>query len=545
MKRTLQILFIPLILLIITAYGCSTSPDYHPQLVAADSLMQADPDSALHLLEAFPERRLQTEADRAYYALLLTHARDKNFIVQQDDSLILSAVRHYDATEETNLKARAYYLLGSVYRDMKNVPASVEAYLRAAPLAEESEELYLLGCIYNNVAYHYQTQGLYNQADSIYRLGEKLGVLLKDTVMQVEALLHQGNIHINHKRYSEAKELIHKSLNILGKYKHEALLADIFYMQSVICNIEKHFTEAIKNAKLGIALLQGGEHQYSLLVQLGEAYYKSRLYDSATYYFEKCLESSNYIDKSNAYMRLADIAKKQKNTTLSLKMERKYSAYKDSIRLINQAVKVLKKDETVRIIQQQQTYKQSNKNYYMIIALLLIGCLSFFILSYQLFKRNRAKNHIQRELKKELDEYCAYEQKKGTLQKEVDVLTKQRAELAQKKLENSDIYKKMERIIAFNKQNGFNKEELNENEWTVLMEEIDKSDTIQKLSLQYNLTIKEQHLCCLLFIDMPVIDRARIMNYQRQTLYRNETAILKKMGETYEVGKLQGILRNL
>lgn len=54
--------------------------------------------------------------DRAYYALLLTQARDKNYIVQTDDSLIRTAVQYYDSIGDVQMQAKAYYHWGGVLR---------------------------------------------------------------------------------------------------------------------------------------------------------------------------------------------------------------------------------------------------------------------------------------------------------------------------------------------------------------------------------------------------------------------------------------------
>ena len=45
--------------------------------------MEEYPDSALHILESIETQQLSAQADRAYYALLLTQARDKNYIVKR------------------------------------------------------------------------------------------------------------------------------------------------------------------------------------------------------------------------------------------------------------------------------------------------------------------------------------------------------------------------------------------------------------------------------------------------------------------------------
>ena len=86
--------------------ACTEKTDYNTLLVRADSLMNLHPDSALHMLESISTDSLSTKADRAYHALLLTQARDKNYMVQTDDSLIQVAVRYYDTHEDALLQAR-------------------------------------------------------------------------------------------------------------------------------------------------------------------------------------------------------------------------------------------------------------------------------------------------------------------------------------------------------------------------------------------------------------------------------------------------------
>lgn len=58
--------------------------------------MQSRPDSALCILQGISMDKFATQADSACYALLLTQARDKNYVVQTDDSLIRYAVAYYD-----------------------------------------------------------------------------------------------------------------------------------------------------------------------------------------------------------------------------------------------------------------------------------------------------------------------------------------------------------------------------------------------------------------------------------------------------------------
>ena len=91
-KTKAIILFLVAFLLL----ACTARQSNNKQLIWADSLMRSLPDSALSVLQNISTQEFASPADSAYYALLLTQARDKNYVVQVDDSLIRYAVAHYD-----------------------------------------------------------------------------------------------------------------------------------------------------------------------------------------------------------------------------------------------------------------------------------------------------------------------------------------------------------------------------------------------------------------------------------------------------------------
>ena len=80
------------VLIVLPFIACNTRVNYNKYLIAIDSLIVQQPDTALSMLEAFPTNSLQTQADSAYYGLLMTEARDKNYIIQTNDSLLLSEI---------------------------------------------------------------------------------------------------------------------------------------------------------------------------------------------------------------------------------------------------------------------------------------------------------------------------------------------------------------------------------------------------------------------------------------------------------------------
>lgn len=110
-------------------------------LIQADSLTEKYPDSTLHILENIETQQLSAQTDRAYYALLLTQARDKNYIVQTDDSLIRTAVQYYDSVGDVQMQAKAYYYKGAIYRDTNLCGEAIKEYLTAIQFAKHAPNI--------------------------------------------------------------------------------------------------------------------------------------------------------------------------------------------------------------------------------------------------------------------------------------------------------------------------------------------------------------------------------------------------------------------
>ncbi|MDD6850859.1 MAG: hypothetical protein PUD64_01360, partial [Bacteroidales bacterium] len=71
------ILLYILIFLCLSVAGCGGGRSYDSRLVAADSLVASQPDSALRILRDVGFDSMCSDADRAYFALLLTQAKYK------------------------------------------------------------------------------------------------------------------------------------------------------------------------------------------------------------------------------------------------------------------------------------------------------------------------------------------------------------------------------------------------------------------------------------------------------------------------------------
>lgn len=566
-KRTIALIAILTALLA----ACTETTGYNTTLVQADSLMASHPDSALHMLQGIPAESLKTKADRAYHALLLTQARDKNYIVQTDDSLIRIAVRYYDSMRDSKMQARAYYYWGSVYRDRNEQAIATEKFLIAIPFAQEAGDKALLGRIYNNVGYLYCLQGLYNKADSIFQQAEKIAVWLNDTILQVEALTMQGKICFKQKDYPQAeKKLLQAQQATSGNFKQNRLQATISNALSLLYSRIKDKEKALQYAKLNISLQEDTMHCHHAFLTLGEAYFKTEKYDSAFCYFNKSLGSSDYGIKADACMRLADIANRRGDTSFSLEMERMYSAYRDSLEQASQRTKVLEAEQRITIQKQRARHESSLSKYSLVAIVLATICIVILLLliNHRLKHRQQEQQQLKREnelrqkyvqqkeeLEQKEDEIAALqgriarqhinEKQKQMLEAELAGLNEQHTALVKKMRKYSEVIQKIDRILSVYKENKIPKEFLDENDWARLLAEVDPRGVVNGISEKCRLSEIECHLCGLLLLEYSVADMGRIIQRQRISVYRIERTITKKMGRDYQAGELQKWLKSM
>jgi len=550
--------------------ACTEKIGYNTLLVQADSLMTSHSDSALHILQGISTESLNTKADRAYYALLLTQARDKNYIVQTDDSLIQMAVRYYDSMRDCKMQAQAYYYWGSVYRDRNEQAIAAEKYLMAIPFAQEINDKALLGRIYNNAGYLYYLQEFYNKADSIFRQAEKIGICLNDTALHAEALSMQGRIKLSQNDYHQAEKRLLQAQTVLGDSKQNRLQAAISNALSLLYSRIKDKEKALQYAKLNISLQEDTIHCHHAFLTLGEAYFKAEKYDSASCYFNKSLGSSDYGIKADAYMRLADIANRRGDASISLEMERMHSAYRDSLEQASQRTKVLEVEQRMTIQKQRARYEVSLNKYFLVAIVLAAICIIILLLliNHRFKHRQQEKQQLEwenelrqkfvqqkEELEQKEKEIAALqdrialqyinEEQKQTLEVELTDLNEQHTALVKKMRRYSEVTQKIDHILSIYKEKKIPKEFLDENDWARLLAEVDPKGVVNSIGRKYKLSEIECHLCSLLLLGYSVADMGRIIRRQRISVYRIERSITKKMGRNYQAGELQKWLKNM
>ena len=167
MKRLPLVILVLAVLAAVVA-GCSHSARYDGRLVAADSLMQVNPDSSLAIVEGLCRDSLATEGDRAYRDLLLTQARYRCYVTATSDSDINRALAYYRAhPKEREKLTRANIFKGAVMDEL-GFPDSAMRYYKQAEAVADPADYFNLGYINMRMGALYRENHVMDGKDIVY-----------------------------------------------------------------------------------------------------------------------------------------------------------------------------------------------------------------------------------------------------------------------------------------------------------------------------------------------------------------------------------------
>ena len=155
-------------------------------------MMHDRPDSTLAILEAFPQDSLFTDEQRALYALLLTQARDKNYIDETCDSIVKIAVSFYATFNNKARLMMSLYYLARIQYNMGDYSRSIVNYDKAEKIAASIDDKFYLGLIYRGMSAIYTK--IYNGVEQAHyaKLSFEVFVEYGDSSYMMYALMDYG-----------------------------------------------------------------------------------------------------------------------------------------------------------------------------------------------------------------------------------------------------------------------------------------------------------------------------------------------------------------
>ena len=530
--------------------GCAGDKATKDALQNAEVLMDERPDSALEILSSINDQSIFGKSDKNHYQLLKAQARDKCYIDDVDDSLMLSVVEYYKRHSDKEKLFKAYYYLGRIQQNSGKYSNAIYSYAEAEQLIEYVINPYYKGILYAHLGRLFDLYYDYVNAVEAHKKAKEYyeeGGYLRHSYY---SLMDVGHTELKLKNYDTAEQIINEVLN--WAYENDAYLCN--YAFTVLCRLYEtigndsqlewllkskySFVDSgslIKDLSYVYQYVKSGEYEKADEL-LNNAWSKANTTaDSASIYFKEYQlnkYSGNYriaLDKHEIIFQMQDSILRSVLQQSLLRTQRDY---------LNAKTELLKKENK---IVRQKAY---------IISFILIGGLVILILSLLLMSGKIKQIKEERRLSEE--KYLKI------YDEALDEIERLKETLEDNKLTSAVQQRISERLnllntfIVSNMTPNYSKSALEQ--LKQLMDDKDYFIESTRLSFlvehpkfisylqQYGFTDNEIGYCCLYAMGLKGKD---ISSYLGKGHYKQSSAIRKKLGLNEHDTNLDIYIRDL
>ena len=399
MKR-LWLVIMTASVLVAVVTGCGGAGRYDARLVAADSLMQPDPDSALALVQAVPRGSLTREGDRAYRDLLLTQARYKAYITASSDSDINRALDYYRRhSGEREKLTRAYIYNGSVMDELNHPDSAMLYYKHAEATAAPTDYFNLgytkmrMGSLYSDY-YAFDGVGI-NKYESALECFQQA----KELTYQHKCLNNLGCLY-RENNSQKAEQLLNNALSIAQQYNDTIGIINDSHALIVLHYYDKNYNHALQLIHYIKKL--GCPTDFSLYTTIANVYSRVGLPDSAAIYLNLALNEGIDDDEKRLYYleSLSELELSRGNITESLRLNHLYNHISDSLMSNTEKLSISKTENDYDFHTNNSIKTKSQKSNRLIIIFFITIIILAVLISLYL-RRIQVYRRIVGELKKE------------------------------------------------------------------------------------------------------------------------------------------------
>ena len=299
-------------------------------LLLADSLMQPHPDSSLQLLEAIPAPQKMGKTDRAWYALLLTQAKYKNYVSLENDSLIQVAVDYFEKNSDREQLAKSYFYSGCVHREQEDIPTAINLYLKSLRTMPQGGDSVFLSMIYGHLGDCYGEQCLNSVAIDAHKNAYALcGAAHIDRALY--ALLKIGDNYLI-KDDSDSAFIYYQQAKLLADSLQTSAFKPLVYKNiAALYNERGEYEEANSYISEAMRDIEVEEGLYSIYFLKGDIMNHLNKKDSALYYWNLAKYSFDIETKASAFDRLFELNKEQSRWREAALCADSFIVYFDSI----------------------------------------------------------------------------------------------------------------------------------------------------------------------------------------------------------------------
>ena len=559
-------------MLIFMSLSSCSNRKYEQTITRADNLMELSQDSArsaLAILDSIrPDLSKMGKSTQMRYQLVYAKGMNKGYVDFTTDSLMKEIVDYYDNHGTCQQQMLAHYLLGCVYRDLGDSPASLSCYNDAVEKVDTTSsdcDYKLLTRVYEQQGALFLSQSMPQNALSAYQKAEKYAWIAKDTLSAVLSYEHLGNIYEYMDNMNKVIEVYENASRRYRQYGYPVQAARALggAIQALI--LTKQYAKAKKY--MDVFEAESGYFQkdscYSY-INYSHYYYLKGLYcleshsDSAKYWFTKCQEfaKTNNNKSFSAYAWYLYYIKHQQMDSVAKYSEQAF-AYNDSANLdmerdLMQKMQAIYDYDRWKNVAHNEEIKATRANLTLLVSILvsvsviIIGILTFLVYrkkrKQELQEKEEQENLIRQQIydtKQELellrtvnDRKIAdvIKEKEQTINKLKEDLKDIRDKYSNSSLSDVDILLKESSIYKRIKYLELHpKETMRENDWIELEETIEQLIPSFIPLLKNRLNVMAYRICLLVKLEISTSSIAILLGLSSSAISKYRKVMLEKL----------------
>jgi tetratricopeptide (TPR) repeat protein len=397
MKGTVRInTIIAGIICILSLTCCKHEANYRSDLLRADSVMDARPDSAYGIVAKIRPDSLD-EANRALLCLLSTQAKWKTDQDITKDTMWDEAIRHFTEQKDYDRLAKCYYYRGVVWKERNEVDKAMRDYLSAAEYIGKTRDYYYNNLINSYIGHLYMDQMAYDKTPKYLNAAYRAAEAMNDSVGMAYALMDMCDYYDCSKQFKKSIANAQKAFKLIRSDTTDAYyliisdeLANAYYFL-------KDYKKSLHYALLILPIYSKdstseNKAYYSTLARI---YLALKDYNEAKKYYQESVKSSVLQTKLVSYDGLRDICDVEGDRIKAAR----YQAIADSLRQViydqnkSDALVQAQGEHKLQKVEanNQQEQRKKTLTVWGIVGVSILGFGALCIVGYKIIRAERAK----------------------------------------------------------------------------------------------------------------------------------------------------------
>lgn len=387
-----------ILFLVILFFGCTEKGQLNQRLVEIDTLLLREkPDSAKLLLDKIPSSSLQSDEEKAYYYMLLTHTKYWLYEPIKSDSLINFSVDYYSKTRDEKKLARSIYYRGMVLSGQGKSEDCIKDLKEAEALAEKNKDMLLCGKIYSNLSYINAEIGNYLKALSYVKKQLALAVEMDNKQNLADAYNRFSVVYTSLDNLDSALVYAYKSKEYI-KYVDDTKKVNILTNLSVCYSNVKNYREAERYALQALKIKEEAHTYY----MLGSIYIAQGKEQEAWNAWMKALNTHKIGLKIDVFDYIVEYKKLKGEHKEATRWNDSLLLYQDSLKHIQKTEKTLQIQNEVDMRKQERDSKAQTWTIVVCAGIFIIVLMLSLVCNY----RKVAKSKLtMAEMLKQMDDY--------------------------------------------------------------------------------------------------------------------------------------------